>query len=298
MKVRDLHHKEKFFVDDHFLRGYAAFCGWQATLAYICLCRHANRNQECFPSVELMKEEMRVSRDTIMRGIKKLREVNIITVQRKRRKNGRWPANTYVLLDKSEWKKIQVADGDLVTLTTDSKTASQVAHSDVDYRVAHSESPSRPKRKVRVADSETKDTHLKDTQDKVMLRFEEFWEAYPKKKSKGYARKAWLKINPDDELFKKILEALSRAKRSDDWMKDAGQFIPYPATWLNAEGWEDEHGRITAATCKKDDDLAKYENWKREAVPMPEDCRRDLGFLNKKHGTSFLNHSSVSGNGN
>jgi hypothetical protein len=37
-----------------------------------------------------------------------------------------------------------------------------------------------------------------------------------------------------------MLESLDRAKRSADWVKDAGQFIPYPATWLNAKGWEDE----------------------------------------------------------
>jgi len=24
-----------------------------------------------------------------------------------------------------------------------------------------------------------------------------------------------------------------------DWRKDSGQFIPHPATWLNAKGWED-----------------------------------------------------------
>lgn len=70
--------------------------------------------------------------------------------------------------------------------------------------------------------------------------FEQFWAAYPKKKSKGQAERAWTKIQPDCELVAKILEGVARAKTSLVWTKDGGQFIPYPATWLNAKGWEDE----------------------------------------------------------
>ncbi len=75
---------------------------------------------------------------------------------------------------------------------------------------------------------------------KQQERFDRFWAVYPKKKSKGQAEKAWIKINPDDELLGVMLSSLERLKRSKDWLKDGGQFIPYPATWLNAKGWEDE----------------------------------------------------------
>ena len=71
--------------------------------------------------------------------------------------------------------------------------------------------------------------------------FDEFWERYPKKRSKGQAERAWAKITPDDALFRCILDGLERAKRSRDWLKEEGKYIPYPATWLNAKGWEDEH---------------------------------------------------------
>jgi len=71
--------------------------------------------------------------------------------------------------------------------------------------------------------------------------FDEFWGQYPKKRSKGQAEKVWQKMCPDDELFAEILHGLSLAKTSADWQKDGGQFIPYPATWLNAKGWKDEH---------------------------------------------------------
>lgn len=70
--------------------------------------------------------------------------------------------------------------------------------------------------------------------------FSVFWESYPKKKSKGAAEKAWIKIKPDDQLSEQIIAAVKRATTSADWTKDSGQFIPHPATWLNAKGWEDE----------------------------------------------------------
>jgi len=71
-------------------------------------------------------------------------------------------------------------------------------------------------------------------------RFNSFWKAYPKRKSKQNAWKAWLKLDPDEQLTGKIISAVLRAKTQADWRKDEGRFIPYPATWLNAHGWEDE----------------------------------------------------------
>jgi hypothetical protein len=71
--------------------------------------------------------------------------------------------------------------------------------------------------------------------------FNLFWIAYPKKRSKGDALKAWLKLSPNAELQKRIMEAVKEARASEDWTKESGKFIPYPASWLNAEGWEDEY---------------------------------------------------------
>lgn len=70
--------------------------------------------------------------------------------------------------------------------------------------------------------------------------FAEFWAAYPRKKSKATAERAWAKIRPGKELQAEILAALEQAKQSREWQKEDGQYIPYPASWLNARGWEDE----------------------------------------------------------
>jgi len=67
--------------------------------------------------------------------------------------------------------------------------------------------------------------------------FEAFWEAYPRKVGKGAARKAY------GQAVKKtapasILEAIPVYIAN----KPAWQSFAHPATWLNAERWNDEYG--------------------------------------------------------
>ena len=69
--------------------------------------------------------------------------------------------------------------------------------------------------------------------------FDSFWSAYPKKVGKPAALKAFrsAKINghlPD------VLADVERKAQSDAWIKDGGQFIPNPATYLNQRRWEDQ----------------------------------------------------------
>ena len=80
-------------------------------------------------------------------------------------------------------------------------------------------------------------------------KFNIFWQAYPKKKSKGQAEKAFAKINPDEQFLATMLAAIEQAKKSGDWLKEDGKYIPYPATWLNAKGWEDEYKEGTVENC-------------------------------------------------
>ena len=69
--------------------------------------------------------------------------------------------------------------------------------------------------------------------------FDLFWKAYPRKKSKGDAEKAFTKAIKIVSL-QTILDSISKLSLSADWLKQDGKFIPYPASWLNAQGWEDE----------------------------------------------------------
>jgi len=80
----------------------------------------------------------------------------------------------------------------------------------------------------------------KESQSELMERFEIFYKAYPRHKSRGDAEKAWKSIKPSKALFAKIMEALELAKQNPDWQKENHKYAPYPASWLRATGWEDE----------------------------------------------------------
>ena len=79
------------------------------------------------------------------------------------------------------------------------------------------------------------------------LQFADFWEAYPKKVGKQEAEKAFRKAFPAGDEHNVTIPAIERHKRSAQWTKDGGQFIPNPATWLNQKRWEDELTPATAA---------------------------------------------------
>lgn len=72
--------------------------------------------------------------------------------------------------------------------------------------------------------------------------FEEFWEAYPSKKAKPAALKAFrvAKINGHLPL---VLAHIGVMASSEGWTKNGGQFVPMPATYLNQRRWEDESER-------------------------------------------------------
>lgn len=85
------------------------------------------------------------------------------------------------------------------------------------------------------------DKDIDKEKDIYAQKFNDFWKAYPKKRSKGDAEKAWKKLKPNEQLHNRIMKSLEQAKTSVDWTKEGGKYIPYPATWLNAKGWLDEY---------------------------------------------------------
>lgn len=70
--------------------------------------------------------------------------------------------------------------------------------------------------------------------------FAKFWKAYPKKVAPDAARRAWDRKVRSLATCSEIMKALDAQKRSENWTKDKGKFIPHPATWLNQGRWKDE----------------------------------------------------------
>lgn len=82
-----------------------------------------------------------------------------------------------------------------------------------------------------------KKTNEKKSYALIESQFEQFWETYPRKVGKKAARVAFLRAikdaKPEDVLR-------GTQQLAEDPNLPSKEYIPYPATWLNREGWNDE----------------------------------------------------------
>lgn len=70
--------------------------------------------------------------------------------------------------------------------------------------------------------------------------FEVFWQAWPshfRKAAKAQCFAKW-QVKGCEAVSAQVLASLVAAKQSTEWLKDGGQFIPAPLTWLNQARWE------------------------------------------------------------
>lgn len=148
-KVRDRRNKGWFFMDNEYLNGYAKIFGAIGTAVYVSLCRHAdNETQRCFPSMKLIAEELSIARTTVMKYIKLFEEHHLLEIVKgKRNLKQQWVNNEYVLLDKSEWIKVD----------------SQVQQTDTVSQVQPLSNPSPSDNETQVQSLDTKDTHINNT---------------------------------------------------------------------------------------------------------------------------------------
>ena len=103
-------------------------------------------------------------------------------------------------------------------------------------------------------------------------RFDRFWAVYPKKRAKGQALNAWKKIRPDETLAGQIVNAVEQWTHAHDWIKEGGKYIPHPATWLNAMGWEDEPTSVAVMPYSETtaQNIQSIQEWMNEDEKNPE----------------------------
>lgn len=98
-------------------------------------------------------------------------------------------------------------------------------------------------------------------------KFQAFWRCWPKhgrKVDESGCAKIWERKNLDAESAA-IMAALASAKVSRGWMKDGGEYVPMPATWLNQRRWEAPTGEPVQETQSADALLGP------RRVPTPEE---------------------------
>ena len=85
----------------------------------------------------------------------------------------------------------------------------------------------------------------KNREDKKYIKtvypndFEAIWKIYPNGSKKKDAFKAWLRIQPNEELIQTITKDI-RNRIEGMWKNKDVQYIPHLSTYLNQERWLDE----------------------------------------------------------
>jgi uncharacterized protein YdaU (DUF1376 family) len=132
--------------------------------------------------------------------------------------------NRYFALRENGWHNKRI-DEELDRAATLSETRSKAASK------RHANAPA-------IADTVTSTVTKKERKKNISFEreFNEFWEAYPRKESKGHALKAWPKavsLATPEQII-----AGAKAYRARRAGEDA-QFTKYPATWLSGMCWLD-----------------------------------------------------------
>lgn len=135
---------------------------------------------------------------------------------------------------------------------------------------------------VKTPDSLTPSSLTPDSpfSDSLLSCFEVFWKSYPKKIGRGYAFKIWKKIKPTQTLLDRMVQKVEEFKKTEQWQKENGKFIPNPATWLNQERWDDE-----VPTEKKE--IPKYLRGLKEAWDETNDGQEAIPLLDDKTSHSL-----------
>jgi DNA-binding transcriptional ArsR family regulator len=206
-----------------------------------------------FPGRERLADDLGVSVPTVDRALAELTTAELIVPHRQ----GRGRTNRYTLphdlssvigheddlssvIDQNGYDLSPVMTPDLSPVITPIKEEPDLKEPEV----VNPPSPQAPK-----------------TKSGLMDGFDEFYQAYPKHKSKGDAIRAWKKLKPSPELRTTIMAAIEAQKRQPDWI-DKPQFIPYPATWLNGGKWEDEVDGATDPQSRLDENgFLRKEHW-------------------------------------
>lgn len=240
--------KNVYLKPDEYLNGWARKCGWKATLVYDSLWRHADKDRRCFPSIELMAEEHGISRDSIIRGLKTLIDYHLVVKKENRDKNGKFLHNTYTLTDKTKWR--DVSKSLTATRSAKSPTAfSRVAHSD--YKDTHNkdthilvskDTNRRQAAKNRETLKQSTKTLTKPRGDKrnsrVSLVLDSFIKRWGQPVDPQPRRSAWNLV----QRIEKNMVARNFDRGDDTRFKKVLDGLLY---WLSIKDWSDELTKIS-----------------------------------------------------
>ena len=167
-------------------------------------------------------------KDQIRSALKELSETGYLVKEQGHSDTGKFSGNVFILQDEAP----PLLGNPTTVFPTTEKPST--------------ENPTQQKKIITKEDNNKPPISPQGTETAML--FDRFWSAYPKKKDKQDAMKAWRKLAPDMDLCRKMSAALAQQKTTDEWTRERGRYIPYPASWLNGRRWEDEPDEMPSAS--------------------------------------------------
>lgn len=87
-----------------FVDGKARFFGPTAACILFSLRRYDFGSKDIFPSETTIADHWNISERTVIRLLKKLERLNVISISKEVRVSGKWPKNHYQIMPESSWR--------------------------------------------------------------------------------------------------------------------------------------------------------------------------------------------------
>lgn len=183
---------------------------------------------------QIYKEELykhfTEGRDALNKAMKELIQSGYVEVMQTK-ENGKFGINEYIIKDTAGGKPFTENPSTEKPLTENPQLLNTEELSTEEVITDNTPHTPQGERKSRIKLTE---------KGEAEREFNLLYDSYPKKRGKEAAKRKYIqmhgKIPPVDELIRIVEEW----KKTEDWTKQNGQFIPLPATWLNQRRWEDE----------------------------------------------------------
>lgn len=248
-----------------------------AKIILMLLSDYADEWGTCYPGVDRIAEETEQSRSTVLRKLKVLAEVGLITIERRANDRGHRTSNRYILeigkaVTAREWfeaservkarvghpserpeevQGVNVTPGSPAPPKSHAERGSKVSPDDTgttsgttSYPLTPPVEPDQPILEAPAGAqgvlSLVGSSAPPEPVPAPQIAFTAFWEMYPRKTGKLAAERAFAKAARTTSLAA-IMGGLEAA--CADWRshRTEQRFIPHPASWLNAGRWADEH---------------------------------------------------------
>ncbi len=257
-----------FIMPTHVFYNHALGLSLAAKVLYAVFCNYAAYKDHCWPSQKTLAKHLGYSVTTIKKLIDELEKAKLIA-----KKHTGGTSIYYMLLPEGFEMPSAIAPKDAPVPPQQDSAQPHFAFEDepkaqleIGYPQAEIDYPQPKvgyinnlntakinKHSLNVVPMPNRKANASGSMGVSMADFEKVWEAYPKKRSKGFAREAWIQLAQSGELppTEILLTAIQHFAASRNWQKEDGRFIPFLGKWLHGQYWLDVQDTI-ASTLQED----------------------------------------------